>query len=400
MEVRSLGAWELIVEVIAVGTELLLGQITNTNATAIGARLAEEGFDAHYQVTVGDSFDRLVAAMETALGRADAVLLCGGIGPTQDDLTREAMARVAGRAMTRDEAHAAWIANRIRAQTGGVNPTVLRMADLPEGAEGLLNANGVALGVALAHEGKWMFAVPGVPVEMIAMLDGEVIPRLRRLAGADSALLSRILRAWGLGESRIAEQLDDLFQTANPSVAFLISDMEVKIRISAKAADPEAARRLIDPIEEEIRARLGPIVFGADEETVETIVIDRLSRSGWTVATVEEATLGQVGARIAATDPDVFAGSIIPGRAATREVPGAEVLLTVGPIGPDLEPGQQNLGGDPQTPARTTRQVKMRVTTPLGDSSRVFDFGGDDERVRSFATIAGLHQIRLALEKG
>jgi hypothetical protein len=105
------------------------------------------------------------------------------------------------------------------------------------------------------------------------------------------------------------------------------------------------------------------------------------------VATVEKATLGQVGARIAATDPDVFAGSIIPGRAATLEMPGADVLLTVGPIGPDLEAG-----------ARTTRQVEMRVTTPLGDSSRVFDFGGDDERVRSFATIAALHLIRLALE--
>jgi nicotinamide-nucleotide amidase len=379
----------LIVEVIAVGTELLLGQITNTNAATIGARLAAEGFDAHYQVTVGDNLGRLVAAIELALARSDAVLLTGGIGPTQDDLTREAMANVAGRQMTRDEAHAAWIENRIRAQSGTLNPTVLRMADLPESAEGLPNVNGAALGVALQHQGKWLFAVPGVPVEMMAMLDGEVIPRLRSLAGDDSVLRSRVLRAWGLGESRIADILDDLFQSANPSVAFLISDMEVKIRISAKAADAQSARRLIEPVEKEIRARLGEVVFAADDETVETIVVTRLARRGWRVATIEGATLGQVGARIALTDPEVFAGSIVTGLAATVEGPDAHVLLSVGPIGPDLDPGP-----------RTTRQVEMTVTTPMGDRSRVFDFGGDDERVRSFATIAGLHMIRLALEDG
>ncbi|MGH8942007.1 MAG: competence/damage-inducible protein A, partial [Acidimicrobiia bacterium] len=198
----------MIVEVIAVGTELLIGQIANTNAAFIGARLAEEGFDAHYQVTVGDNLDRLVTAIGAGLARADAIILTGGIGPTQDDVTREAMAQVAGVAMARDKDHAAWIESRVRSQSGSINPTVLRMADLPEGAEGLPNANGVALGVALAHEGKWMFAVPGVPVEMRAMLAGEVMSRLRRLAGAATVLRSRLLRTWGIGESRIAEALD------------------------------------------------------------------------------------------------------------------------------------------------------------------------------------------------
>ena len=375
----------MIVEVIAVGTELLIGQITNTNAAVIGARLAEEGFDAHYQVTVGDNLSRVADAIRSALSRADAVVLTGGIGPTPDDLTREAMARVAGRAMTRDQAHAAWIGERIGSQGGTVNPTVLRMADLPEGAEGLPNANGVALGVALEHNGKWMFAVPGVPVEMIAMLDQEVLPRLRRL-GADSTVLgNRVLRTWGMGESRIAETLDDLFESTNPSVAFLISDMEVKVRISAKAADREAADGLIEPVEEEVRARLGGVVFGADEETVEAIVLDRLRALGWTVATAEEATLGQVGARLAITDEQrqTFAGSTI----GAGQPPEADVVLRVGPIGSDRDAGR-----------RTTRQVEMTVTTPGGVVSRVFDFGGDEERVRSFATIAGLHLLRLALD--
>jgi nicotinamide-nucleotide amidase len=363
----------------------LIGQITNTNAAFIGARLAEEGFDAHYQVTVGDNLARLISAIGVALHRADAVVLTGGIGPTQDDLTREAMSAVAGVGITRDEDHAAWIQARVASQTGSVNPTVLRMADLPDGAEGLPNANGVALGVALEHEGKWLFAVPGVPVEMRAMVVDEVMPRLRLLSGEPAILRSRLLRVWGLGESRIAEALDDLFKSANPSIAFLISDMEVKIRISAKAADAAAADRLIAPIENEVRLRLGDAVFGADDETVEEIVVEGLAAHGWTMSTVETATLGQVGARIALTRDDVFAGSVV----ASGRPPPADVLLTVGPIGPDLDPGP-----------RTTRQVEMHVTTPIGATSRVFDFGGDDERVRSFATIAGLHLIRLALEEG
>ena len=379
----------MIVEVIAVGTELLIGQIVNTNAAVIGARLAEDGFDAHYQVTVGDNLERVVAALETALDRSDAVVLTGGIGPTQDDLTREAMALVADRAMTRDEEHALWLQDRIRAQRGVVGDTVLRMADLPAGSVGLPNSNGAALGVALKHDGKWMFAIPGVPVEMSAMLEQEVIPRLRRLAGDPTVLRSRVLRTWGMGESRIADQLDDLFASANPSVAFLISDMEVKVRISAKAADEKTAEALIAPIETEVRARLGDAVFAVDEETVESILLDRLTARGWTVATIEEATLGQVGARLAAAETaGVFAGSLIVGSVTTVPDPGADVTLVVGPIGPDLDPGR-----------RTTRQVEMEVTTPDGETSRVFDFGGDEERVRSFATIAALHLIRLALDR-
>ena len=373
----------MIVEVIAVGTELLIGQIVNTNAAYIGAALAEDGFDSHFQVAVGDNLARLVSAIEAALERADAVVLCGGIGPTQDDLTREAMAAVAGLAMVRDHAHASWIESRVRTQSGSVNPTVLRMADLPEGAESLPNANGVALGVALEHGAKWMFAVPGVPVEMRAMLDGQVMPRLRLLAGEATVLRSRLLRTWGLGESRIAETLDDLFESANPSVAFLISDMEVKIRISAKAKDETAADRLIAPIENEIRARLGDVVFGVDEETVDAIVVAALQARGWTIATSEVATLGQVGAAIAIAGEEVFEGSVIM---SGRPTP-ADVTLKVGPIGPDLDPG-----------SRTTRQVEMTVMTPAAEATRIFDFGGDDERVRSFATIAALHLIRLALE--
>lgn len=380
----------MIVEVIAVGTELLIGQITNTNASFIGARLAEEGFDAHYQVTVGDNLGRLAAAIEAALERSDALLITGGIGPTQDDLTREAICQVTGRAMTRDPEHEVWIKDRLRAQRRSVPDNVLRMADLPEGAEAMPNSNGAALGVALQHRGKWLLAIPGVPAEMKAMLDSGVLPRLHQSSGSSATLHSRLLHTWGLGESEVADRLDDLFATVNPSVAFLIRDMEVRVRISAKAEDHEAARLLIAPIEEEIRVRLGAAVFAADGETVEDLIVDRLGALGWAVGTIEQATLGQVGARIAERDRSrtVFAGSVIVGReGGEATAPVADVVLAVGPIGGEISPGR-----------RITRAVEMTVTTPNRTTTRVFDFGGDDERVRSFATIAGLHLIRTAVE--
>ena len=376
----------MIVEVMLVGTELLLGDIVNSNAAIIGRRLAEQGFDIHHQVVVGDNMGRLVEVLRTAVGRADAIVITGGIGPTQDDLTREALCELAGIEMTRDEAHARWVDARIRATGREPSLNVLRMADLPAGAEGLPNANGVALGVALEHEGRWLFAMPGVPAEMVPMLDDEVLPRLRRIAGRPEVLRSRVLHCWGLGESTISDLLDGLFASSNPSVAFLIKDMEVRVRITAKADDERTALVMIEPVEAEVRDRLGNLLFAVDDETVEQIVLARLSEADWTVATVENATLGLVGGRLAASDiSSVFAGGVIAGRGPASP-PEADVLLEVGPIGADQSTGP-----------RTTRPVEMTVTTPKGRHSRIFDFGGDDERLRAFAVIAGLHVLRTAL---
>lgn len=378
----------MIVEVVAVGTELLLGQIVNGNAAEIGRRLADEGFDTHFQTVVGDNLPRIVSALEIAVGRSDAVVVTGGIGPTQDDLTREAICELVGAAMTRDADHAGWIDARLRAQGRDPTTSVFRMADLPAGAEGLPNAKGVALGVAIQHGGIWLFAIPGVPAEMIPMLEREVLPRLREVAGGPKVIRSVVLHCWGIGESSIADLLDDLYASENPTVAFLIKDMEVRVRITAKAESAETALALIEPVAEEARSRLGPIVFGTGDETVERLVVESLMRAGWTIGTVEQATLGQVGARLAAVDASCFAGSVVPGADAVLDPP-ADVLLHVGPIGPDPTPD-----------VRTTRAVRMTVTTPLASVSRTFDFGGDDERLRSFATIAGLHLLRTALHPG
>ncbi|MGA7270542.1 MAG: hypothetical protein WB239_05655, partial [Acidimicrobiia bacterium] len=215
----------------------------------------------------------------------------------------------------------------------------------------------------------------------------EVLPRLRRLSGSPAVLLSRVLRTWGLGESQVAERLDDLFTATTPSVAFLISDMEVQVRISAKAPDRETARDLIEPVERQVRERLGGAVFGSDSDRVEDLILGGLSARAWTVATVEHATLGQVGARLATTLGEAFRGSIIPPSGeAEPSPPPADVILHVGEIGTD--PAER----------RTTRAVDMDVRTPVRSIERTFRFGGDDERLRSFAVIAGLHMIRQAIE--
>ena len=329
----------MIVEIVAVGTELLLGEIVNTNAAVIGRRLADEGFDVHHQVTVGDNLDRLVATLRTAIGRADAVLLTGGIGPTQDDLTRDALCVVGDREMTRDEDHAAAIRRRVLASYGKEPTTALRMADHPVGADPLPNGNGAALGIAMTIDGSLVFAVPGVPREMELMVDEQVLPRLRAAIDAPTVLRSEVLRTWGDGEARIAEALDDLFRTTNPSIAFLIDETEVRVRISAKAGDHDAAAALIAPVRDEVERRLGDLVFGRGEQTGLGVLVDLLAEHGWTVAAHEVGTAGLLGTRLAGAAGPAFAGAAIaPGGEAIDLARAAAATADVG-IGIGADPG-------------------------------------------------------------
>lgn len=384
----------MIVEVIAVGTELLIGQIVNTNASTIGARLAEEGFDAHFQVTVGDNLERMTHAITTAMARADAVLLTGGIGPTQDDLTREAICGATGRTMTRDEGHAAVIRERILARRGVVSDSVLRMADHPEGSEPLPNTQGVALGIALDHDGTWIFAVPGVPREMRALLEEEVMPRLRRSAGVATVIRSRVLHTWGAGESQVAERLDDLYASTNPSIAFLIADMEVRVRITAKAESAAEAEAMIAPVERLVRDRLGDLVFAADGES-NLDVIGRLAADrGWTVAVCEIGTAGAVGSRLASHPSGVFAGAITLPAGQEKAADLAERARAA--FGADVGVGvsESEVVEDSGDTASVLTLAVVTPETTTGDRMR---FLGTGERARAYATIAALHHLRLGL---
>jgi nicotinamide-nucleotide amidase len=405
----------VIVETIAVGTELLLGQIVNGNAAVIGAALADGGFDAHYQTVVGDNRERIASALLRALERAGAVIITGGIGPTQDDLTREGICLALGRELL----YSADYAERLRemwARTGREMPeSNLRQAHYPEGAELIPNPKGTAPGLSLSADGRWIFVIPGVPSEMEHLLHHEVIPRLGRLRGDEAALRSRVLRTWGRSESQLAEMIDDLYRAStNPSIAFLASAGEIKIRISAKASGEEEALALIVPVERAIRERLGGLVYGVDGSTLEEIVLGLLSERGWSLGTAESATGGMVAARVTAVPgaSAVFRGSLvvyatevkqsllglgeIGGKvvseetalamaAAVRPLLGVEVAVAVtGSAGPEAQ----------EQPPGT---MVVAIETPEGARARTLRLPGDRERVRTYTTTAALQLTRLAV---
>ncbi len=407
----------MIIEVVAVGTELLLGQIVNGNAAQIGVTLAESGLDAHYQQVVGDNLDRLASSLRLAISRSDAVIITGGIGPTQDDLTREGICAATGRSMSFSDEYARALRERFAAWGREMPDSNLRQAEYPEGAELLPNPKGTAPGLMLEHDGTLLFALPGVPEEMALLMADHVLPRLREAAGIDRAIVSRVVRSWGRGEASVGELLDDVYRSStNPSIAFLSSAGEIKVRITAGAPTLGDARALIEPVERLVCERLGSSVFGFDDDTIETVLLRLLGERSWTLGSAESATGGLVAARITSVpgasavfrgsvvaydigvkqallgvdDEAVAAGVVSEAMAVSmargaRDVIGVDVAVAVtGAAGPephDAPPGTMVIG----------------VATPEGARARTLRLPGDRERVRTYATTSALHLVRLAI---
>jgi nicotinamide-nucleotide amidase len=286
--------------VVAVGTELLLGQVVDTNSAWIGEQLALAGIDCHFQVKVGDNQARVVEALRIALGRADAVIACGGLGPTQDDITREAIAEVMGVPLRRDAAVAEVIRRMFGERGRHMTDNNLRQADVPEGATVIPQAVGTAPGLICPVGDKVIYAVPGVPHEMREMVERAVIPDLRARAGDAATIVSRTLRTWGTSESALAELIADRVDAqTNPTIAFLASGIEgLKVRLTAKAPTREEAEALIAAEEAVLRERLGALVFGVDDETMEHAVGTLLAERGLTLAVAESLTGGLVASRV------------------------------------------------------------------------------------------------------
>ncbi|OFW63340.1 MAG: hypothetical protein A2135_07785 [Actinobacteria bacterium RBG_16_67_15] len=404
---------------LAVGTELLLGQIVNGNAADIGARLAEAGLDHFRQTVVGDNLERIVSAIGEAAARADALIITGGIGPTQDDLTRDALARAAGVPMHFSDEYADHLRRWWERRGRPMPETNLRQAEYPEGATMIPNEKGTAPGLRLRIGTCWVFAVPGVPQEMLPMVEAHIIPFLvAEAGGTGGVIVSRLLRTWGESESRIAELLGDLYDAGtNPTLAFLASGGEIKLRLTARAHSGEEADRLIAPREEEIRGRLGSLVFGAGDDTVERVVLRACTEAGLTLATAESATGGMVAAALTSVPgaSAAFAGGVVAysgaakvallgvtpetiaehglvseetalamARGAARRFAAGVAVAVTGSAGPDA------LEHPPGT-------IVIAVVTPSGERARLLRLPGDRERVRTYATTAALHAIRLAL---
>lgn len=311
------------VEVVGVGTELLLGQIANTNAQWIGEQLAEIGADVLFHQVVGDNLERIVSVLELASSRADVVLVTGGLGPTEDDITRDAISLVMGAPLERDPALERWLRERFAGFAGGAMPeNNLRQADVPRGARTIENDRGSAPGLVADLAGDVrLYAMPGVPSEMFAMMHSTVLPEMAASIGA-AMLRSRTLRCVGIGESKVAEILADLFSaSSNPSLAYLASAGEVKVRLTAKAGSVERADAMIAPLASEVQRRLGDVVFSLDDESLEQAVSRLLLASGRRLACAESLTGGSVGARMTAAEgaSKVFAGSAVVYTARAKE---------------------------------------------------------------------------------
>ena len=288
-------------ELISVGTELLLGEITDTNAVYISQRLAEIGVDIHFRHTVGDNLGRLVAALAEAAARCDVIILCGGLGPTEDDITRDGIAEVTHRPLRRDPDAVAHL-REFFAQRGYVaTDNNLKQCDVPEGGQLLDNVCGTAPGLLVEHEGVAYFAVPGPPPEMREMMNRSVLPWLRERVTAEGAgiLHTRTLRLCDIGESMVANEISDLIQNqTDPTIALYASPGEVKVRFATKDTDEAAARARLEALEAEIRAKLDKHVYGVDDTNMEKAVGEALLERNATVAVAESCTGGLVANRI------------------------------------------------------------------------------------------------------
>jgi nicotinamide-nucleotide amidase len=286
-------------EIISVGTELLLGQIADTNARWMSERLAAIGVDVLHRQTVGDNLERIVESLELGASRADVTLVTGGLGPTQDDLTRDAIAVFAERSLVRHPELEDMLRAKFRGFSARPMPSNnLRQADVPDGARTIAPDRGTAPGLIIElPTGVRIYAVPGVPDEMVEMMTGTIVPELEAETG--EVIVSRGLRITGMGESAVGEALTDLFEgSSNPTVAYLASMGEVKVRLTAKARSAAAADQLLEPLVREVVERLGDVVFSVDDRSLEEVILGLLRGQGLTLACAESLTGGSVSARL------------------------------------------------------------------------------------------------------
>ncbi len=395
-------------EVVAIGTELLLGQIVDTNSSWIGEQLALAGIDSHFQVKVGDNFARMEATLRQALERSDAVICCGGLGPTQDDITREVIARIMGVEMRRDEAIVEKIRVMFESRGRVMADNNRRQADVPLGATVIPQMPGTAPGLICPVGDKVIYALPGVPYELHEMMRETVLPDLRRRSGQTAVIRSRVLRTWGQSESGLAELLAarvaELDGLGNPTLAFQASGIEgIKVRITVKAEDEAAAEDVLAAEEAGIRELLGEIVFGVDGQTMEHVVIDLLRARGQSFAIAESLTGGLMALRLTEIDPAmaVFRGArIAPAEAcgASAEEPALAAARDARQaFGSDFGLAALHLEDGDDGPSKT---VALAISSAETEQATTIALPGDRRRLRSFAVISLLNYLRLTLSRG
>jgi len=309
-------------ELLSVGTELLLGQIVDTNSAYLAGRLAGAGVDCLHMTTVGDNLDRVVEAIRRGLGRSELLVMTGGLGPTEDDLTREAIAAALDETPTVDAVLARELAEWFSGRGTPMPERNLKQAWLIPSSQPVPNPNGTAPGWDVRREGKRIIAMPGVPREMTPMWEDYVEPTL--FAGA--VLRSRTLKLLGIGESAVEEALGELVHSLSPTVATYAKNDGVHIRLTDKHADGTAVVRRLDEMERHVRSRVGEHIWGTDAETLGDVIAAALRVRGWRLATAEALSAGELAQALAGAGVGAYAGGVVR--------PGADLSTLAAALAP------------------------------------------------------------------
>ena len=404
-------------EIVSIGSELLLGQIVDTNAAWMAQRLTDHGVNLFYKTVVGDNPGRMSEVLTQALDRSDVVITGGGLGPTQDDLTREAIAEVTGRELIVHPDLLEQIETRFRRRGMIMTPNNERQARIPRGATPVHNPNGTAPSFVVEDPRGIVYALPGVPFELKWLFDNEVIPYLRNRFGLTETIVYKVLKVAEIGESTVDDRIGHLIAgSSNPTVGVLAHPGQVDVRIAAKASDAAEAMKLIAPVEEEVRKLLGRHVFASDDETLEQAVGTLVKQKAKTVSVFEDATGGLLAGRLQQSAPDYFQSGLIgDGRATIDRLITEQVDLDVAPeelarmlASAVRSHGRADLGLalhavlDPDEQAQNLGkgQTYIAVTDGVGFRERSYPFGGRGRPDQTRMSFNAVELLRLALLEG
>ena len=405
--------------VVAVGTELLLGQIVDTNSSWLGEQLASAGIDSLFQVKVGDNLARIVATLRSTLEQADAIIICGGLGPTHDDITREAIAEIMGVELEMNDEVALVIDQLFTSRGRRMPQNNLRQAMVPKGAKIIEQRRGTAPGLICPVGEKVMYAVPGVPFELYEMFERAILPDLLARSGEASVIKSRVLRTWGDSESGLNERLvgviNELEKVGNPTLAFLASGWEgIKVRLTAKAKTESQAIELLDIWDAKVREQVEDLVFGVDGQNMESVVLQNLRERKLTLGIAESVTGGLMAGRLTAIAgaSDVFRGAIV---SYDSEVKFELLSVSRGPVvsesaakemaigvrktlGSDIGLAVTGVAGPTEQDGVKVGTLCVGLAMPNGDMrATTFSLPYGREQMRQFSVISALNFLRQSL---
>ena len=408
-------------DVVAIGTELLLGQIVDTNSSWLGEQLSAAGIDSCLQVKVGDNLNRMVKAIRQTLEDADAVIICGGLGPTHDDITREAIAEIMGVELEFNDEVGMAISEMFASRNRRMPEINMRQAMVPKGANIIEQRRGTAPGLICPVGNKVIYAVPGVPYELYEMFERAILPDLLVRSGSVSVISSRVLRTWGESESGLNERLfgviEELESVGNPTLAFLASGWEgIKVRLTAKASTHPEVVSILDEWEQKVRAAIGDIVFGVDEDTMESVVLQMLRDRGLTLGLAESVTGGLVSGRLTniAGASDVLRGGVVSYASTVKfdvlgvtngpvVSPEAAIEMAVGAqrvLGADVGLSLTGVAGPVEQEGQRPGTLCIGVALPNGvTASSVVQLPGVRDQMRQLSVISALDFLRRQLRE-